>query len=285
MTTHREILLALAAALLVGACSAGAAPVPGAAGPTAPGARATPGPTKVPGAPGSPGGSAPAGLDGRTFLSTGTTGRVLVAGSRVRLAFEGGRLTASAGCNTLAGTYTLVGGHLAASGLSSTEMGCDAALMEQDAWLAALLASAEVTLDGAALTLAAGSVTVTLADRVVSDPDRPLMGTRWIVDGIESGGAVSSMPAGVTASLTFGAGRVAVETGCNSGGGPIDVADGTITFGDLALTAMACPGDASAAEGAVVAVLRGRVAYTITAGTLTLTAGSGAGGLMLRAAG
>ena len=256
--------LAVAAILIIGACSGGAAGSP------------TPGPSGSP-----PGGSGRAGLDGRTFLSTATRGHALVAGSRVRLTFSGGRITAQAGCNTMSGTYVLDGNHLRVSAMWMTEMACQPPLMDQDTWLAGLLDGALVTLAGDELTLAKDGDVLTLFDRVVADPDRPLLGTRWVVDGLVAGDAVSSVPPGVVAALTFSAGRVDVEGGCNRGGGAVAVSDATLTFGSIGLTKMACQGAAMAVEEAVVAVLAGEVRYAIEAGTLTLDAG--ARGLVLHA--
>lgn len=253
---HRTpVILALVSAILLGACGSG-----GASGP--------PGPTD-------------GGVEGRTFLSTGLEGRPLVAGSTVRLTFQNGGVSANAGCNSMGGPYRIEGDRLIADELATTEMACDPALMEQDRWLADLLGGATITLDGDTLTMENGTVRLTLVDREVADPDRPLIGTRWLVDGLISGGAVSSVPAGVIAALTFSDGRVEVEAGCNTGGGTATVTDTTIGFGPIGLTKMACAPEAMVVEGAVVAVLSGTVEYTIEAGALTLTAGGI--GLMLRA--
>jgi heat shock protein HslJ len=131
------------------------------------------------------------------------------------------------------------------------------------------------------LTLGHGDVTVTLTDREVADPDRPLDGTRWVVDGIVTGDAVSSVPAGVTAALTISNGQLQVVAGCNTGSASVEATDTTMTIGPLALTKKACASETMAVEQAVTAVLSGQVGYSIEADVLTLTA-SGAG-LMLRA--
>ena len=256
------LLLVVVSTLLVGACSAGGA---------------TPGPSEPPAT-----GADPGNLAGRTFLSTAIDGRVLAPGSRVRLTFDVGRIGASAGCNSMSGSVAIVNGRLIVGDLATTEMACDPALMAQDSWLAAFLDGASIALAGDTLTLAKDGVTLTLLDREVADPDRPLLGTRWVVVGIVSGDAVSSVPAGIVAAITLADGRVAVETGCNSGGGPVTVADTTLTFGPLTLTEMACAGDARFVESAVTAVLSGDVRYAIEADTLTLDAG--AGGLVLQPA-
>jgi heat shock protein HslJ len=206
----------------------------------------------------------------------------MAAATQVRLSFRDGQVSASAGCNSMSGTYRIDGDRLRTTSLATTEMACDPPRMEQDAWLASLLDGATVGLDGNTLTLAREGVRLTLLDRRVADPDRPLALTRWVVDAIVTGDAVSSLPVGVVAALTFSADGVAVETGCNTGGTSVTVSDVTITFGPLSLTKRGCAGGAMAVEQAVTAVLSGEVGYAIEAGTLTLDAG--AAGLVLRAA-
>lgn len=249
------LTLALASAVLLGACGGGGSATPGPAG---------------------------QGLDGRTFFSTGMEGRALVAGSTVRLTFQNGQVSASAGCNSMGGPYRIEGDRLSAGQLATTEMACDPALMEQDRWLVDLLGGATIALDGDTLTLTKGPTRLTLLDREVADPDRPLLGTRWVVDGLISGGAVSSVPAGATAALTFSEGRVDVEAGCNRGGGTVEVTEPTIAFGPIGLTKMACQPLRMAVEQAVTIVLSGTVRYAIEAAALTLDAGGV--GLTLRAA-
>lgn len=263
MSTRPRLLAVLvSASLLVAACGAGSADS-----------------TAEPPA----GGADPGNLAGRTFVSTAITGRDLVPGSQVRLSFEVGRIGAQAGCNSMGGSVAIVDGRLVLADLATTEMACDPALMDQDAWLADFLAGASITLAGDTLTLASDAVTLTLLDREAADPDRPLVGTRWIVDGLVSGESVSSVPAGIVASLVFTAdGRVAVEAGCNSGGAPVTVAPGTLALGPLVLTEMACDGPATEIERAVTSVLAGTVAYGIDADVLILD--HGGTGLILRAA-
>jgi len=254
----------LTTACLVGACSGG-------------GGSNTRGPSGSP-----PDGSGLQGQDGRTFLSTGIEGRSLVAGSRIRISFEDGQISASGGCNSMSGSYLIDGDRLVARSLATTEMGCAEPLMAQDAWLADLLDGATIALDGDTLTLSKGGARLTMEDREVADPDRLLLGTHWVLDGIRSGDAVSSVPAGVTAALAFSAGRVDVEAGCNRGGGAVEIDSTTLAFGAIALTKMACGPAAMAVEQVVSAVLSGTVSYSIEAASLTLDAGGA--GLILRAA-
>lgn len=223
-----------------------------------------------------------ASLNGRTFLSTGVQGADLVPGTQVRLTFVDGNVNAQAGCNVMGGTYTIDGERLRTTQLSMTEMGCDGPRQAQDEWLAAFLGNVTFTLEGDTLVLTNGTVRLTLTDKEVVTPDQALEGTLWVLDGIVSGDAVSSVPAGLTASITIADGRAYVEAGCNMGGGPVEVSADTLTFGPVATTKMACEAGPASVESAVLGVLSGTVDYTIDADVLTLDAGNA--GLTFRAA-
>lgn len=222
-------------------------------------------------------------LAGRTFLSTAVEGRVLVPGTRIRLEFRADSVSISAGCNSMGGTWMIDGGRLRVSAMSSTEMACDPPLMEQDRWVAKLLTDgAGIALDGDTLILAGGGIQVTLLDREVADPDRPIEGTRWVLEGIVSGDAMSSVPLGVTAAFSIADGRIDVEAGCNTGGGPVEVGEGRLSFGPIGLTKKLCAPGPMAVEQAMTAVLSGEIGFSIEADVLTLDAGNR--GLVFRAA-
>lgn len=266
--------LLAAATLVLAACSSGAGSSPAASPP--------------PSAAASPAGSGAAatvdGLKGRTFLSTGATGHDLAPGSTIRLSFEETRIAANAGCNQMNGEFEIAEGALKVGPMAMTEMACDQPLMDQDTWLAAFLDGATATLDGDTLTLTREGTTVTFQDAGVANPDRPLAGTTWVVTGVVTGDAVSSVPAGATASLVFDAASVAVDTGCNSGSGGYEATDSTITFGPIATTLRMCvEAGVAELEQAVTAVLQGETGYTIDADTLTIS--NGANGLVLTAQG
>ena len=96
------------------------------------------------------------------------------------------------------------------------------------------------------------------------------------------GDAVSSVPAGVTASMRIVDGQLELNAGCNIGGGPVAVTADTLEFGPLMLTKRACEAGPSSVEQAVTTVLTGTVTYTIDADLLTIDAGGP--GLVFRAA-
>jgi heat shock protein HslJ len=268
MRTPFSLGLALVATLVLAGCSAGgAAPASPAASPQA---SADPGPPTA------------ADLDGRTFLGSGTTGRQLAPGSFVRMTFEGVRLGVSAGCNQMSGEYEVVDGILKVGPMMTTDMACEEPLMAQDQWLAGFLPDATVRLAGDTLTLTAGPDSLTLIDEETANPDRPLEGTRWIVESIVAGDAVSSLPLGTRAALVFDGGTLRAEPGCNTGSGSYTVDGSDLTIGAIATTKMGCQGPAMELEAAVLRVLDGQVTFAIDADTLTLT--NGAAGLILKAA-
>jgi heat shock protein HslJ len=271
----RSLVLLAAVVVLLGACgdsepaADSSAPTTAPATTTAPASAVT-----VP----------PPALDGHEYVSTDVTGDDLVAGSEIRLTFDGGNLGANAGCNQLGGTWSLEGDVLVVpENMVMTEMACAPALMEQDSWLAEFLSS-RPTVDVAddTLTLSGGDVTITLVDREVADRDRPLEGTHWELDSLVSADAVSSVATERMPSLKFEHGEVMVETGCNSGSGSYELAQQEITFGPIATTRMACDEPTMEVEAHVLNVLQGTVSYAIEADVLTLS--NGDLGLTYRAA-
>jgi heat shock protein HslJ len=229
-------------------------------------------------------------LRGRTFLSTGVTengqAKQLVAGTRIQLDFgdDGRRIAANAGCNHIGGEARVEDGRLVAEELAMTAMGCDGGRNEQDDWVAKLLtARPTIRLSGMELILANSSTEIRMVDRKVADPDRPLTGTRWIVETIIDRDVASSTPQGATAHLLVNAdGSFTGTTGCNQMGGAAVIAGPKIRFGDVFTTKMACVADRMRLEQAVLEVLRDDVSYEIEADLLRLRHPSGKG-LDLRA--
>ncbi|UMG92529.1 META domain-containing protein [Nocardioides sp. TF02-7] len=119
-------------------------------------------------------------LDGRAFEGDDldSPDRALVPGTTVRLRFDGDELSADTGCNHLFGTADADDGSLVVTDMGGTEMGCDPARHDQDAWLTAFLGSGpRAVLDEAILTLSADGTTLVLREAPVEhgdgDPDRP----------------------------------------------------------------------------------------------------------------
>lgn len=193
-------------------------------------------------APGSGSDTLAATLAGRTFLSTAVIGRELVADTTVRIEFgEAGpeqSVRLSAGCNSLFGIAQWTGrDHLVVSNMGGTEMGCPEPRMAQDDWLGSVLqAGVDVGVDGSTITLKGTDATVTLLDREIANPDRPLVGTQWVLNGIISGSgdgaSVASVPNDIDASLTVWADHLEVFNGLQWLASPGGVPGEAITVGD-----------------------------------------------------
>lgn len=220
--------------------------------------------------------TAPAARDA-SYVVTGITragqARPLVNGSQLRLDFANGRLTVTAGCNTMSGAYRQHGNRITVSSLATTEMGCSPALMKQDIWVAGLFAHPVTLAFGKNATLTSGEVVLMLADRRTVSPDRPLVGTKWLFDTVYAGATAGSVPRGDVAWVEFNRnGTVYVNDGLNDGSGKVTVSRDRIVFGDMAWTLVGCASRCTV--GNFSAVFSGTTTFSITEDRLTLTHGA-----------
>jgi heat shock protein HslJ len=225
--------------------------------------------------------------DDRTFVSVAVDGEQIPGGGPLTLGFADGQISAYAGCNHGAGAVDLADGHLVTR-LAITNMACSPPVSDADGWMSRLLeADPAWALVDDTLTLTTDATTVTLRDKKVVDPDRPLAGTTWLVDSLVSDDAVMTSAALELARPTLTIttdGTVTGWTGCNQFNGRAIVSGtgDTVEFGPIATTRMACVGDAGEIEQSVLRVLDGTVAVAIDADQLRLTGANGHG-LVLRA--
>jgi heat shock protein HslJ len=222
---------------------------------------------------------------GRTFVSTAVTAdgkpKALVTGTSISLRIPSAdKISVQAGCNTAEGPARIVGTKLVVEDLMSTAIGCDQALQNQDEWIGGFLRAGPTwQLTGNELVLSSAELEVKFTDRAVAEPARPLTGTKWTLDTVVgTGGTASSVPVGVTATMTFSAdGKVSGSTGCNTFSGTAAVNGSQITFGEVASTRRACNGAAGSVEADIIRVLTGTATFRIEADRLILEAPDGSG--------
>ncbi|MEV4124964.1 META domain-containing protein [Nocardia sp. NPDC049707] len=227
---------------------------------------------------------------GRTFVSTGVEGEQIPGGGPMTLTFADGRISANSGCNTVSGTVDLTEGILHVGTLASTLMACPDERNQADSWQDKVLAALpKWRLDNSTLTLTGKEITVTLLDKKVAQPDRPLIGTTWIVSALMTPDAQirSQTLDDVKPTLTIAAdGAVSGNAGCNRMTGhatPSPAANGPDVTFQIGTTEMACAPEIMEIEQAVLKVLDGKTTATIDAQTLILRNTNGFG-LTLRAA-
>jgi heat shock protein HslJ len=218
-------------------------------------------------------------LEDRVFVSQSITEdgapRALVDGTQLRLQFfEDPRVSASAGCNTLSGRYAIDGGVFVLSDASETAIGCDSVLSQQDDWYFGVLTSSPTIEVGDDTIVIEGSgVRIEYLDQEVANPDAELVGPTWTVDTVIEGDLAMHTDWPSPATLVFGSdGTVEVNTGCNSGTGTYSVADGELTFADVAVTERGCDGVTGELESSVLGLVLGPqpVTFEITVDRLSL---------------
>ncbi|SFR10111.1 Heat shock protein HslJ [Lentzea waywayandensis] len=228
-----------------------------------------------------PSSSQGANLRGKVYVSSSVTEqgkpRALVEGTRVELRFtDDDRLTANAGCNHMQSPVKLDDGKLSVADISMTAMGCPKPeLHQQDEWLSNLLrATPSWKLDGANLVLTGPDTEIVLA----TEKPATLEGA-WTVDGLVTRDAVSSVPAGVKATITFRGGAMAVDTGCNFNGGdrPYELSGQTIKVVLGPMTDKGCDQINEVEEVIAQTLGKGEFTYAINRSTLTLTNAEGTG--------
>jgi heat shock protein HslJ len=217
-------------------------------------------------------------LADRTFVSETVEGWQLVAGSDVRIGFHVGELSAHAGCNSIDAPYVIKGDKLALQGWSKTDMGCDIALLAQDDWLLGFLtAGPALELLEPRLVMTTADAKMTLLDREIASPDRPLVGTHWMGDGFSDGQAASFW-SGITKATVFfdASGSVTVFSACQTGSGSYQVDGSTLTFAGLAYDGAPCadPSDQKTSDTVLLMLDGSPVTFEIEEQRLSIHNGS-----------
>ncbi len=210
------------------------------------------------------------------YLSSPASSLPLVPGTQVQLTLDGSSLSASAGCNSLVGSYSLDGATLVVRDIASTMMGCTEDLMDQDGRLSAFLTGRPVVStspDGFTLT-GEGDATLVMVERAVADPDRTLESTVWVLNGLIDGEVASSAAGYDGITLLFAGGAATLTSSCSTAATSYTlVPPGTLETATMTVAAFPGSGDCAVInEGvnAVAALFGGTLDATVEAGTLTL---------------
>jgi heat shock protein HslJ len=199
------------------------------------------------------------------------------AGAHVRIDSKG-RAKGNFGCNHFDARATVEGDTITLSDAGMTEIGCPEPLQGfEDALKSVLTGTLKATLKDGRLTLTStGGDTVRLGEQ----PPAPLVGTKWTVNSLVSGKAVTSLPAGTEgkATLVFGKDHsVRGNLGCNQFSAPVTTDGSTMTFGRVTSTRKLCAGPQMELEQALLKAMKGKAGYTIDHRSLTVTAPDGTG--------
>lgn len=214
---------------------------------------------------------------GRTYVSTdvsdGGQDKELVPGSQLSLTFAADGISASAGCNSMSASGGIQEGVLVLGDLVSTEMACDPALMEQEQWWAALLASQpQVRVGDRELTLIGSGGTVAMV-ALETIPDEPLAQTAWQLETVVMHGAASSVPEATASSLAVSGDvlRIVVDD-CRDTEVAVVVEPARLIVDPDAFPVSECRDGAAFVDRAITSVFgAGEVPYVIEGDVLRLT--------------
>jgi hypothetical protein len=202
---------------------------------------------------------------------------------------EDGTIRASPGCNMATGAASWDADVLSVADMSITEIGCEKPLMDQDQWFTELLRiGVTVSLTGSELSLTGGGVTLDLVDRRIADPNRPLVGTTWHLDGVSTVDTATPCSAWAVVTLRIDAKELRVFNGSSwlraplaePGGDDLSASSGTVhVVPGLAGERLDCTGDGK--WFAELSVLGNDFDYTITADRLRISGKGATAGLGL----
>jgi len=225
----------------------------------------------------------PAALEGNEWTLDRASISSLSAGAppdaSVTIAFDKGRASGKAACNSYGGGYQAGNdGSLSFGTFALTMMACAEPLMSlESAYMDALGKMTTFTV-GDSLVLTGDGVSLTYGATPAPEA-LPLTGTVWSLTSIAEGDAVSSVLADSKTTATFDASgsTVAGSAGCNTyNGSYTEGGNGALSFSALASTKMMCADDVMAQETAFLAAMGTVASYQIEGAQLQLLDDSGA---------
>lgn len=220
-------------------------------------------------------------IEHREFLSESVEGYTLPPATRVHLNFyDPGHFSAYVSCNDLSGEYRMVDEVFDIGSFGLTEGACGVYGAPDDWLFPFLQAHPRFIWEDPRLTLYDDDTTLVLLDRTLIDPDRPLLGALWTVQGLIEGEVLGSFQSSRPGTLVLREGGVLeLETPCASGSGTFveDPSRQTLALGNISIGEAVCPSEEFA--GHIDAHMRrvlvdGEVTYAIDTARLTLSRGA-----------
>ena len=230
-----------------------------------------------------------------TSFGDGATSRSLIRGTEITAVFSAdGTVSGNAGCNGYQGSYQARDGGISFSAGAITEMACSepvGVLRQETQFMETLTSSETYRFTDGNLVLSDGSGGELVFSRAPdpaagADPDS-LIG-EWTLTSFVDGATSHSLISGTEITAVFSAdGTVSGNGGCNGYQGSYRAEDSGISFGAVAITAMACstPEGVMRQETQFVESLTSAETYRFTNGDLVLTDGSGGELVFSRATG
>ncbi len=186
-------------------------------------------------------------VEGAWQMTTGTVdGQPIPAPEShpITITFQGDQVSGTASCNGYGGTFQIDGSSISIGELAMTEMACSPEeTMEAEAMFSDAITRVDtVSLDGT-LTLSADGVEMVF-EKLEPVPEEELTGTRWILDGLIRGDAVTSPVAGSEAFIELSTdGSVTGDTGCRPFSGQYIIEGAEVLMPELAADGHECEPD------------------------------------------
>jgi heat shock protein HslJ len=173
----------------------------------------------------------------------------------ITIVFEGNQVSGTASCNGYGGTYDRSGSTITFDDLAMTEMACSPPeTMTAEAMYAEALTRVDTVTVDQGLTLSGDGVELVF-EALEPVPDAALTNTVWVLDGLISGDAVSSVM-GARATLEFFTdGSMLGSTGCRQFSGQYTISGADVVTTELAADGQECEPDLAEQDNHVLTVL------------------------------
>ena len=211
------------------------------------------------------------------WLASSIFGRPIPSGTKITLLFSVVQAGGFSGCNQFSVPYATEDTGLRFGPVSGTRASCGEVLdAVETSYYTNLGQVTHYELSGDTLRMTSGTneTVLTYARMAPESVEGP-----WTITHVNNGqGAVSSMPTGVSATISFMPdGTVEGFGGCNSfSGGYSQGAANSLAIGPLMSTQMACGEPADTLERQLLTALENSKKWSVTSGTLDLRDDSGA---------